>query len=61
LNTELQKKEVRSSKNYVTINNSALTLMKQQCKAEWIGFGDECSRLFMARVKQRKAWLAYIL
>ena len=28
--------------------------MKQQCKAEWIGFGDECSRLFMARIKQRK-------
>ena len=41
LNTELQK-EVRSRENYVRINNSALSLMKQQCKAEWIGFGDEC-------------------
>ena len=55
LNTELQEKEIRSRENYVRINNSAITLMKQQCKAEWIGFGDEYSRLFMAKVKQRKA------
>ena len=28
--------------------------MKQQSKADWIGFGDECSRQFMAKIKQRK-------
>ncbi|KAJ8439779.1 hypothetical protein Cgig2_029039 [Carnegiea gigantea] len=43
------------NQNAGSINHSVISLMKQQCKAEWIGFGDECSRLFMARIKQRKA------
>jgi len=33
-----------------------MMLIKQQCKAEWLSFGDECSRVFMAKMKQRKAW-----
>ncbi|KAJ8419833.1 LOW QUALITY PROTEIN: hypothetical protein Cgig2_030510 [Carnegiea gigantea] len=41
--------------HYVTITHSAIALMKQQSKVEWIGFGDECSRHFMAKLKQRKA------
>jgi len=41
--------------HYVNITHSALALMKQQSNAEWIGFGDECSRHFMAKIKQRKA------
>ena len=32
-----------------------MSLIKQQSKAEWVGYGDECSRLFMAKIKQRKA------
>ena len=32
-----------------------MLLIKQQSKVEWIGYGDECSRVFMARIKQRKA------
>ncbi|KAJ8431936.1 hypothetical protein Cgig2_017422 [Carnegiea gigantea] len=35
--------------------NSALSLIKQQSKAEWIGLGDDSSRYFMAKIKQRKA------
>ena len=31
-------------------------LIQQQCKAEWISFGDKCNRIFMAKMKQRKAW-----
>ncbi|KAJ8425247.1 hypothetical protein Cgig2_015854 [Carnegiea gigantea] len=41
--------------HYVTITHSALALMKQQSKVEWIGFGDECSRHFIAKIKQRKS------
>ncbi|KAJ8436362.1 hypothetical protein Cgig2_009927 [Carnegiea gigantea] len=41
---------------YISINHSAMLLVKQQCKAEWISFGDECTRVFMAKMKQRKAW-----
>ncbi|KAJ8424810.1 hypothetical protein Cgig2_018492 [Carnegiea gigantea] len=40
---------------YVSITHSALSLIKQQSKAEWIGFGDECSRYFIAKIRQRKA------
>ena len=29
--------------------------MKQQSKVEWIGFRDESTRQFMAKIKQRKA------
>ena len=55
LNSELQLKESICREHCVRINHSAISLMKQQSKAEWIRFGDECSRLFMARIKQRKA------
>jgi len=41
--------------NYVMITQSALSLIKQQSKAEWVRYGDECSRYFMAKIKQRKA------
>ncbi|KAJ8419500.1 hypothetical protein Cgig2_026412 [Carnegiea gigantea] len=40
---------------YVSLTHSALSLIKQQSKAEWIGFGDECSKYFMAKIRQRKA------
>ncbi|KAJ8429695.1 hypothetical protein Cgig2_004494 [Carnegiea gigantea] len=41
---------------YISINHSAMLLVKQQSKAEWISFGDECTRVFMAKIKQRRAW-----
>ncbi|KAJ8436062.1 hypothetical protein Cgig2_000358 [Carnegiea gigantea] len=47
--------EASSRDHYIAINHSAMLLIKQQSKAEWIGYGDECSRVFMARIKQRKA------
>ncbi|KAJ8421919.1 hypothetical protein Cgig2_025305 [Carnegiea gigantea] len=54
-NQELLIKEASSRDHYITINHSALLLIKQQSKAEWIGFGDECTRIFAARIMQRKA------
>ncbi|KAJ8435936.1 hypothetical protein Cgig2_013283 [Carnegiea gigantea] len=53
-NTDLLQKENSSKEHYVSINHSAISLTKQQSKANWIGYGDECSRVFMARIKQRK-------
>ncbi|KAJ8420414.1 LOW QUALITY PROTEIN: hypothetical protein Cgig2_018065 [Carnegiea gigantea] len=41
---------------YISINHSVMLLVKQQSKAEWISFGDECTRVFMVKMKQRKAW-----
>jgi len=52
---ELIQEEASSRDHYIAINHSAKLLIKQQSKAEWIGHGDECSRVFMARIKQRKA------
>ena len=54
-NQALLIQEQQSREHYVAINHSAMLLIKQQCKADWIGQGDECSRLFMAKIKQRKA------
>ncbi|KAJ8420694.1 hypothetical protein Cgig2_021608 [Carnegiea gigantea] len=34
--------------------SSSLALMQQQCKIEWINYGDECRRIFFAKAKQRK-------
>ncbi|KAJ8419565.1 LOW QUALITY PROTEIN: hypothetical protein Cgig2_004596 [Carnegiea gigantea] len=55
LNIELQQRESKCRDHYTSINHSAISLMKQQCKAKWIGLGDESTRTFMARIKQRKA------
>ena len=41
--------------HYTLITNSALDLMRQQSKADWIGQGDDCTRYFFAHMRQRKA------
>ncbi|KAJ8422061.1 hypothetical protein Cgig2_009799 [Carnegiea gigantea] len=43
------------TQTYVSITSFALSLIKQQSKAEWIGFGNESSRYFMAKIRHRKA------
>ncbi|KAJ8419740.1 hypothetical protein Cgig2_015758 [Carnegiea gigantea] len=57
-NSDLLQKEASSRDHYIAINHSVILLIKQQSKAEWIGYGDECSRIFMARIKQRKALIS---
>ena len=54
-NQALHDKEAECRDHYLSINRSAVLLIKQQSKAEWIGLGDECTRVFMARIRQRKA------
>jgi len=34
--------------------------MKQQSKADWIGFGDECSKQFMEKISKGKPCNAFI-
>ena len=41
-------------KRYVSILSLVLSLIKQQCKAEWIQMGDDCIRFFFTKAKQRK-------
>ncbi|KAJ8427720.1 LOW QUALITY PROTEIN: hypothetical protein Cgig2_022194 [Carnegiea gigantea] len=43
-NQELLLKGASSRDHYISINQSAMLLVKQQSKAEWLGFGDECTR-----------------
>ncbi|KAJ8437171.1 hypothetical protein Cgig2_010932 [Carnegiea gigantea] len=52
-NTQPLQKEAYSRDHHIAINHLAILLIKQQSKADWIGVGDECSRIFMARIKQR--------
>ena len=47
-----QEKEARE--RYSSILSSSLDLIKQQCKLEWIRYGDDSTRLFFAKAKQRK-------
>ncbi|KAJ8419640.1 LOW QUALITY PROTEIN: hypothetical protein Cgig2_030847 [Carnegiea gigantea] len=39
---------------YIDILSSSISLIKQQCKFEWIGYGNDSTRLFFAKAKQRK-------
>jgi len=39
---------------YINILYSSISLLQQQCKLEWIKYGDTVSKLFFAKAKQRK-------
>ena len=39
---------------YIDILSSGMTLMQQQCKLEWISYGDDNTKTFFAEAKQRK-------
>ena len=46
--------EQEAKQKYISILTSSLALMKQQSKMEWISYGDDNTRTFFARAKQRK-------
>ncbi|KAJ8423499.1 hypothetical protein Cgig2_023083 [Carnegiea gigantea] len=64
-NVELLHKENTSRQYYITINQSTISLIRQQSKAEWIGYGDECSRdetkegcnLYLPRLNHHDQWV----
>jgi len=43
-----------SKKKYIDILSSSISLIQQQAKIDWITQGDEKTRLFLAKTKQRK-------
>ncbi|KAJ8432352.1 hypothetical protein Cgig2_014971 [Carnegiea gigantea] len=54
LNEELQAKERAERAKYLDILDSSIMLMRQQSKLEWINSGDHYTKLFFAKMKQRK-------
>lgn len=46
--------ERRCREHYIEILSSVMSRIKQQCKIEWIQYGDDCTRYFFARAKGRK-------
>ncbi|KAJ8419733.1 hypothetical protein Cgig2_013408 [Carnegiea gigantea] len=51
---QLQQQEMEAREKYLDILDSALKLMHQQSKLDWVNKGDQCSHLFFAQIKQRK-------
>ena len=39
---------------YTHILSLMIDIIRQQSKAEWISYGDDCTRYFFAKIKQRK-------
>lgn len=54
MNMDFKEKEREARDHYVHVVSSVIELIKQQSKAEWIGYGDYCTKLFFSRAKQRK-------
>ena len=50
----LQQQEKEARSHYINILSSVMDLLRQQNKIEWIKYGDNCTRLFFAKAKQRK-------
>ena len=53
-NKSLLQEEKEAREHYVAILNSSMALIQQQCKIEWIKYGDDCTKFFFAKAKQRK-------
>ena len=53
-NEDILKKEQEARKRYLDILSSSLSLIQQQSKIEWIKYGNDNTRLFHAKAKQRK-------
>ncbi|KAJ8422553.1 hypothetical protein Cgig2_033476 [Carnegiea gigantea] len=40
--------------HYLQILSSVIDIIKQQSKAEWIGYGDDSTRYFLVKIKKRQ-------
>jgi len=52
--TDLVAKEREARERYMRILHSSLSLVKQQCKQTWLNLGDHCTKLFFAKMRQRR-------
>ena len=59
-NKEWKHKESLARAYYIHILSLVIDIIKQQSKVEWIGYGDECTKYFFAKIKQMKI-ATYIL
>jgi len=50
----LKQRESQQREHYIKVTAPALDLIRQQCKAEWIGYGDDNTRYFHVQMRQRK-------
>ncbi|KAJ8430456.1 hypothetical protein Cgig2_030112 [Carnegiea gigantea] len=53
-NAALKHLENEARANYISILSSSLAFLRQQCKMDWISYGDDSTRFFFAKAKQRK-------
>ena len=53
-NLQFQQNERSSRDNYIKILSSVIDILRQHCKAQWISYGDDCTRYFSTKAKQRK-------
>ncbi|KAJ8431533.1 hypothetical protein Cgig2_009611 [Carnegiea gigantea] len=44
----------QARQHYSQIVSSMIALIRQQCKVDWLNYGDDCMRYFFAKAKQRK-------
>jgi len=51
---ELQTQERAARDHYISILASSLSLIRQQSKMEWLNLGDDNTRIFFAKAKQKK-------
>ncbi|KAJ8427389.1 hypothetical protein Cgig2_008805 [Carnegiea gigantea] len=51
---ELICREKNAREHYINILSSSIALLQQQCKLEWIKYGDTSSKMFFAKAKQCK-------
>ncbi|KAJ8427473.1 hypothetical protein Cgig2_021883 [Carnegiea gigantea] len=51
---QLQQKEEMARAHYIHIMSSVIDIIRRQSKAEWVSYGDDCTRYFFAKIKQRK-------
>ncbi|KAJ8420343.1 LOW QUALITY PROTEIN: hypothetical protein Cgig2_012108 [Carnegiea gigantea] len=54
MNKQLAQMEATQRSHYTLILSSVIDILRQQCKADWLAYGDECTRYFFAKAKQRK-------
>ena len=52
MNTQLIQKEKAQRDHCIKLLTSVIDIIRQQCKAEWLTYGDDCRRYFFARAKQ---------
>jgi len=51
---ELQTQERAARDHYISILASSLSLIRQQSKMEWLNLGDDNTRIFFTKAKQKK-------